>query len=83
MNFNNNSAKQLQFQKRVGVYLDGKLDFRFYRDGKLDFREHLRNMLKKEKKRISLLHKQQNNLRLTNLLYIVYKAACRLRKHFV
>ena len=65
----------------MGVYLDGKLDFRVYRDGKLDFREHLRNMLKK--KRISLLHKQQNNLRLTNLLYIVYKAACRLGKHFV
>ena len=50
LNFNNNSVKQLQFQKRVGVYLDGKLDFGVYRDGKLDFREHLRNMLKKEKK---------------------------------
>ena len=34
LNFNNNSAKQVQFQKHFGVYLNNKLDFL----------EHLRNM---------------------------------------
>ena len=28
LNFNNNSVKQVQFQKHLGVYLDDKLDFR-------------------------------------------------------
>ena len=37
LNFNINSVKQVQFQKHLGVYLDGKLDFR----------EHLQNMFKK------------------------------------
>ena len=37
LNFNNNSVKQVQFQKRLGVYLDSKLNFC----------EHNRNMLKK------------------------------------
>ena len=34
LNFNNNSVKQVQFQKHLSVYLDGKLDFC----------EHLRNI---------------------------------------
>ena len=37
LNFSNNSVQQVQFQKHLGVYLDGKLDFR----------EHLQNMFKK------------------------------------
>ena len=37
LNFNNNTVQQVQFQKHLGVYLDGKLDFP----------EHLQNMLKK------------------------------------
>ena len=37
LNFNNNTVQQAQFQKHLGVYLDGKLDFR----------EHLQNMFKK------------------------------------
>ena len=36
LNFNNNSDNQIQFQKRLGVCLDGKLDFY----------EHLQGMLK-------------------------------------
>ena len=28
LNFSNNSVKQAQFQKHLGVYLDGQLDFR-------------------------------------------------------
>ena len=28
INFNNNSVKQVQLQQRLGVYLDGKLDFK-------------------------------------------------------
>ena len=39
MNFDNNSVQQLQFQKHLRVYLDGKLDFH----------EHLQNMFKKNK----------------------------------
>ena len=35
--FNNDSVKQVQFQKHLGVYLDDKLDFR----------EHLCNISKK------------------------------------
>ena len=52
LNFNNNSVKQVQFQKYLGVFLDGKMDFR----------EHLKNMFKKVNKTISLLRKLQNNL---------------------
>ena len=37
LNFNNNSVKQVQFQKHLSVYLDDKLDFR----------EHLPNILKR------------------------------------
>ena len=51
-NFNNNFVKQQQFQKYLGVYLNGKLDFR----------EYLRNTFKKVHKTISLLRKLQNNL---------------------
>ena len=35
LNSNNKFVKQVQFQKHLGVYLDGKLDFR----------DHLWNML--------------------------------------
>ena len=51
LKFNNNSVKQVQFQKHLGVYLDGKLEFF----------EHLQNMFKKTNKTISLLCKPQNN----------------------
>ena len=47
LNFNNNSVKHVQFQKHLGVYLNGKLDFH----------EHLQNMFKKINKTISLLRK--------------------------
>ena len=47
----------MQFQKHLGVYLDGKLDFRGY----------LQNMFKKNKL-ISLLRKLQNNLRRAPLI---------------
>ena len=40
LNLSNNSDQQVQFQKHLGVYLDGKLDFR----------EHIQNMLKKQTK---------------------------------
>ena len=49
--FNNNSVKQVQFRKHLGVYLDSRLDFR----------EHLQNMFNKINKTISLLRKLQNN----------------------
>ena len=52
LTFNNNSVKQVQFQKHLGVYLDSRLDFR----------EHLQNMFNKINKTISLLRKLQNNL---------------------
>ena len=52
LSFNNNSIKQVQFQKHLGVYLDDKLDFR----------EHLQNIFKKVRRTISLLRKLQNNL---------------------
>ena len=52
LNFNNNSVQQVKFQKHLGVYLVGKLDFP----------ELLQNMFKKINKTISLLHKLQNNL---------------------
>ena len=46
LTFHNNSVQQVQFQKRLGVYLDGKLDFH----------EHVQNMFKTINKTISLLH---------------------------
>ena len=52
LNFNNNTVQQVQFQKYLSVYLDGKSDFR----------EHLQNMFKKINKTISLLSKLQNKL---------------------
>ena len=48
----NNTVQQVQFQKHLGIYLDGKLDFH----------EHLQNMFKKVNKTISLLRKLQNKL---------------------
>ena len=66
LNFNNNTVQQVQFQKHLGVYLDGKLDFR----------EHVQNMFKKINKRISLLRKLQNNLPRAPLVTI-YKSFVR------
>ena len=40
LKFSNNSDQQVQFQKHLGVYLDGKLDFR----------EHNQKMFKKQTK---------------------------------
>ena len=67
LNFNNKSAQQVQFQKCLGVYLDGKLDFR----------EHLQSMFKKINKTISLLRKLQNDLCIAPLVTI-YKSFVRL-----
>ena len=75
LNFSNDSVQQVQFQKRLGVYLDGKLDSH----------EHLQNMFKKINKTMSLL-KLQNNLPrvpLITIYKIVCKAASRLRRHFI
>ena len=52
LKFCNNSVKQVQFRKHLGVYLGGKLHFC----------EHLQNMFKEVNKAISLLRKSQNNL---------------------
>ena len=52
LNFRNNTVQQVQFQKHLGVYLDGKLDFC----------EHLQNMYKKINKTTSSLRKLRNNL---------------------
>ena len=52
LNFNNDSVKQVQFQKHLGVHLDDKLDFR----------EHLRNIFIKVNRTISLLRNLHNNL---------------------
>ena len=60
LNFNNNSVKQVQFQKHLGVYLDHKLDFR----------EHLRSIFKKVNRTISLLRKLHNNVPRDSLVTI-------------
>ena len=60
LNFDNNYSEQVQFPKHLGVYLDGKLDFR----------EHFQNMFKKINKTISLLRKLQNNLPRAQLVAI-------------
>ena len=52
LTFNNNSVKQVQFQKHLGIYLDSILDFR----------KHLQNMFNRINKTISLLCKLKNNL---------------------
>ena len=52
LNFNNNSVKQVQFQKYLVVYLYGKLDFCVY----------LQNIFRKVEKTIGYLLKLQNNL---------------------
>ena len=67
LTFNNNSVKQVQFQKHLRVYLDSRLDFR----------EHLQNMFNKIDKTISLLRKLQNNLPRVPLITI-YKSFIRL-----
>ena len=66
LNFNNNSVKQVQFQKHLGVYLDDRLDFR----------EHFRNILKMLNIRISLLCKLQNILSRARLV-MIYKSFIR------
>ena len=66
LTFNNNSVKQVQFQKHLGVYFDSRLDFR----------EHLQNMFHKINKTISLLRKLQNNLPRDPLITI-YKSFIR------
>ena len=66
LNFSNTSVRKVQFQKHLGVYLDGKLDFR----------EHLQNMFRKINKIISLLLKLQNNLPRAPLITI-YKSFVR------
>ena len=50
LNFNNNSVKQVQFQKHLGVYLEDKLGFR----------EHFRNIFEMANRTICLLCKLQN-----------------------
>ena len=52
LNFNNDSVKQVQFQKHLGVHLDDKFDFR----------EHLRNIFIKVNRTMSLLRNLHNNL---------------------
>ena len=71
LSFNNNSVKQIQFQKHLGVYLDSRLDFC----------GHLQNMFNKIIKTISLLHKLQNNLPRASLV-IIYKSFIRLHLHY-
>ena len=66
LNFNNNSVKQVQFQKHLGVYLDDRLDFR----------EHFRNIFKMVNRTISLLRKLQNILPRAPLVTI-YKSFIR------
>ena len=66
LNFNNNSVKQVQFQKHLGVYVDDKLDFR----------EHFRYIFKMVNRTISLLRKLQNILPRAPLVTI-YKSFIR------
>ena len=66
LNFNNNSVKQVQFQKHLGVYLDDKLDFC----------EHFRYIFKMVNRTISLLHKLENILPRAPLVTI-YKSFLR------
>ena len=66
INFNNNSVKQVQFQKHKTIYLDGKLDFR----------KPIQNNFKKVNKTISSLRKLQNNLPRAPLVTI-YKSFTR------
>lgn len=66
LSFNNNSVKQVQFQKHKTINLDGKLDFR----------KPIQNNFKKGNKTISSLRKLQNNLRRAPLVTI-YKSFTR------
>ena len=68
LTFNNNSVKQVQFQKQLVAYLDSRLDFR----------EHLQNMFNRINKTISLLRKLPNNFPRAPLL-IIYKSF--IRRH--
>ena len=63
LKFDNNSVKQVQFQKHLGVYLEDELDFR----------EYLRNIFKKVNRTIRLLRKLQNNNILRASLVTIYK----------
>ena len=66
LTFNNNSVKQEQFQKHLGIYLDSRLDSC----------ELPQNMFNKINKTISLLRKLQNNLPRAPLITI-YKSFVR------
>ena len=66
LKFNNNSVKQVQFQKHLGLYMDDKLDFR----------EHLRNTFKKVNRTIRLLCKLQSTVPRAPLVTI-YKSFIR------
>ena len=67
LNFNDNSVKQVQFQKYLGVYLDDRLTFR----------EHFRNIFEIVNRTISLLRKLQKILPRAPLVTI-YKSFIRL-----
>ena len=67
LKFDNNSVKQIQFQKHWGVYLEGKLDCH----------EHLQNMFKNVNKTIRLLCKLQYSLP-----KVLHKATTKLGKFF-
>ena len=71
LNFNNKSNKQVQFH-HLGIYLDGKLDFR----------EHLWNMYKKVNKTVSLSRKIQSKLPRVPLITI-YKSFIRLHLDYI
>ena len=76
LNFNNNSVKQVQSQKHLDLYVDGKLDFH----------EHLQNIFKRLNKAISLLRTLQNNIPRAPLVTIYksfIKYTFRLRRHFM
>ena len=66
LTFNDNSVKQVQFRKHLGVYFESRLDFR----------EYLQNMFNKTNETISLLRKLQNNLPRAPLIAI-YKSFIR------
>ena len=72
LNLNNNSVKQVQFQKLLGVYMDDKLDFC----------EHFRNIFKMVNRTINLLHKLQNTLPRAPLV-TTYKSSVRRHLDYV
>ena len=75
--FNNDSVKQVLFQKHLCLYLGSKWDFG----------EHLQKMFRKENKSIGLLQKLPYSSPRAPLVTIdkwyKYKATSRLRGHFI